>query len=197
MNIVLLGIGIGFLTLLPPGPVSLTLVQVGARLGHRPALRGAFGIAGGDSVLALVAVGIVGLGAALPQSVFSTAQVVAAALLILIGAALLVKPDVAASSIDRIQRPGRTLFLLTSFTPTALGAWIALLAAMPFAADTARLGLFAVGVVIASCLWHPALGALASTLGARLSDRGQERLAQSGGVTMGVLGIALAARQLL
>ncbi len=148
-------------------------------------------------MLGLVAMAIVGLGAALPQSVFSTTQVAAAALLIVIGAALLVKPDAAASSIDRIQRPGRTLFLLTSFTPTALGAWIALLAAMPFATDTAKLGLFTIGVVIASCLWHPVLGALASTLGARLSERGQTRMAQFGGITMGVVGIALASRQLL
>ncbi len=197
MNIVLLGVGIGLLTLIPPGPVSLTLVQVGARLGHRSALRGALGIASGDVVLGITAVAIVGVGAALPTSVFAAAQAVAAAMLIAIGVVLLARPAAVAASIDRIRRPGRTLFLLTSLTPTALGAWIALLAAMPFAGDSRQLGFFALGVVVASCLWHPMLGALASTVGARLSDRGQLRLSRVGGIAMGAVGLALVTSQLL
>lgn len=196
MNIVLLGIGIGLLTLLPPGPVTLTLVQVGARLGHRSAFRGAIGIASGDVVLGIAAVGIVGLGTTMPTSVFTATQTLAAALLVLIGILLLARPSTAASSVDRIRRPGRTLFLLTSFTPTALGAWIALLAAMPFADDPRQLGLFAFGVCVASCLWHPALGALASTVGARMGDRGQLRLSRIGGVMMALIGATLAASQL-
>lgn len=196
MNILLLGIGIGLLTLIPPGPISLTLLQVGARHGHKPALRGALGVFSGDCVLGIAAVAIVGMGTAMPSTVFAAAQACSAAILVALGAVLLIKPNLASDSVDRIKRPGRTLFLLTSFTPTALGAWIALLAAMPFAGDVNQLGRFAVGVAIASLLWHPLLGAFASSLGARLTDQGQVRLSQIGGLTMGALGLALVAQQL-
>ena len=197
MNVVLLGVGIGLLTLIPPGPVSLALVQIGARRGQAPALRGALGIVGGDTVLGVVAVGLVGVGAALPDQVFRLSQLAAAALLATIGAALLARPDVAATTVDRIQRPGRALFLLTSFTPTALGAWVALLAAMPFAADRAQLGLFAIGVVLASCLWHPMLGAAASAIGSRLNERGQRVLSRCGGACMALIGLTLVAHQVV
>jgi len=101
-------------------------------------------------------------------------------------------PDI---SVDRIERPARALFLLTSLTPTALGAWIALLAAMPFASDVAQLSRFAFGVVISSFLWHPVLGALASTLSNRLGKRGHLRMSRFGGLSMGLLGLILGAQQ--
>ena len=197
MNIVLLGVGIGLLSLLPPGPVNLTLVQVGARMGRTPALRGAAGIVGGDSVLGFAAVLILAAGTALPAQVFSLTQIAAAGLLVLLGAALVLRPSVISNSIERMQRPARTFFLLTSLTPTALGSWVAMLAAMPFAADTPQLALFTVGVLVASGLWHPTLGLAASKLGARLNDRGQVRLSQLGGVAMAALGVALVAHQQL
>jgi len=195
MDILLLGIGIGLLTLIPPGPISLTLMQVGARHGRQPALRGALGVATGDTVLGVVAVVIVGLGATVPALVFTSAQVASAGLLIALGAILLANPEIASTSVDRIERPARALFLLTSLTPTALGAWIALLAAMPFASDVAQLSRFAFGVVISSFLWHPVLGALASTLSNRLGKRGHLRLSRFGGLSMGLLGLILGAQQ--
>lgn len=196
MNIVLLGVGIGLLSLLPPGPVNLTLVQVGARMGRRPALRGAAGIVGGDSVLGVAAVALLALGTALPANVFSTTQLVAAALLMVLGALLALRPTAISNSIGRMHRPARTFFLLTSLTPTALGGWVAMLAAMPFAADTAQLALFTVGVLVASSFWHPTLGVAAAALGGRLTEQGQTRLSQLGGVGMALLGVALLAQQL-
>lgn len=191
MELVLLGVGLGLLTLIPPGPVSLTLIQVGVRLGHRSALHGALGVAGGDTVLGLTAAALVGLGSALPGWVFGGTQIVAALLLVALGLAIARQPRRSAGAIDRIRRPGRALFVLTSFTPTALGAWVALLAAMPFAGDLPRLVLFTLGVVIASVLWHPVLGAVAATLGSRLSATGQARLTRAGGLAMAGLGAAL------
>ena len=108
-------------------------------MGRRPALRGAAGIVGGDSVLGIAAVALLTLGTALPARVFSTTQLVAAALLIALGALLALRPTAISDSIGRMHRPARTFFLLTSLTPTALGSWIAMLAAMPFAADTTQL----------------------------------------------------------
>jgi len=162
-----------------------------------PALHGALGVASGDFVLAWMAVAIVGAGAALPPLAFAVGQGLAGATLIALGLAMLIQPGLVDGPIERIKRPGRTLFLITSLTPSALGAWIALLAAMPFANDTRQLGLFAAGVVVASLLWHPLLGAMASSLGARLGDAGHARLSRAGGVFMALLGIALVASQLL
>ena len=196
MDIMLLGVGIGLLSLLAPGPVNLTLVQFGARKGRQPALRGAIGVVGGDSVLGLASVLILGLGAALPAQVFSTTQLAAAGLLMALGALLAVRPSAVSTSVERMHRPARAFFLLTSLTPTALGGWIAMLAAMPFASDMTQLGLFTAGVLIASSIWHPALGLAASALGARLTDAGQNRLSQIGGFGMAALGLALLARQL-
>ncbi|MFB0902376.1 MAG: LysE family transporter [Acidimicrobiales bacterium] len=196
MNIVLLGIGIGLVSLLAPGPVNLTLVQYGARKGPQPALRGAVGVVGADSMLGLTSVLILGAGAALPPRVFSTTQLVAAGLLIGLGALLALRPSTVSTSIDRMHRPTRAFFLLTSLTPTALGGWIAMLAAMPFATDVAQLALFTIGVLIASSLWHPMLGLTASALGAKLTEGGQIRLSQIGGLGMAALGLALMANQL-
>lgn len=196
MNIILLGLGVGMLSVIAPGPINLSLLQVGARLGRHSALRGAAGIIGGDSLLGVVAVGIVVLGAALPDQLFLSAQVGAALLLVAIGALLAARPTIASASIDRIQRPGRAFFVLTSLTPTALGGWIALLAAMPFAADASQLGLFTAGVLIASTIWHPFLGLVSAAIGTRLSEVGQRRLAQFGGLGMATLGLALASQQL-
>ena len=196
MNVVLLGIGIGLLSLLPPGPVNLTLVQVGARMGRRPALRGAAGIVGGDSVLGIAAVALLTLGTALPARVFSTTQLVAAALLIALGALLALRPTAISDSIGRMHRPARTFFLLTSLTPTALGSWIAMLAAMPFAADTTQLALFTVGALVASTLWHPTLGFAAAAMGAKLTERGQIRLSQVGGAGMALVGFGLLTQQI-
>lgn len=197
MHLVLLGIGLGLLTLIPPGPVSLTLVQVGIRSGRRSALHGALGVAGGDTVLGVTAAGLVGLGSALPHWVFGACQVVAALILVALGAAVARRPALGTAGVDRIHRPGRALFLITSLTPTALGAWIALLAAMPFAQNVSELGLFVVGVIVASALWHPVLGALAATAAPRLTSRAQTRLTRAGGITMAGLGLSLAAPWML
>jgi len=195
MNIVLLGIGIGLLSLLAPGPVNLALVQFGARRGRRPAMRGALGIVGGDSLLGVASVLILGMGAALPARVFSTTQIAAASLLIALGALLALRPTAVSASVERMHRPGRSFFMLTSLTPTALGGWIAMLAAMPFASDMTQLALFTMGVLIASSVWHPALGLAASELGNRLTEGGQQRLSQIGGLGMALLGAMLVLHQ--
>jgi|GEM_PF-744368 len=196
-NTVLLGVGIGMLSLIAPGPVNLALLQFGARRGRTHAVRGALGVMGGDSLLGVTAVLILGAGAALPAQAFQTAQVIAALLLLVIGSALFTRPAAAAASVDRIQRPVRSFFLITSLTPTALGGWVAMLAAMPFANDVYRLGFFTAGVLIASYLWHPALSIAGASLGGRLTERGQRTLSRCGGASMGVLGLGLAGSQLL
>lgn len=192
MHHVLLGIAVGFASIVPPGPVTMTLLHLGSRHGCKPALRGAFGIACGDLTIVWLAIAIVAAGSTLPPSAFLATQLLAAALLVGLGLAMLARPSACAAVVDRIERPGRAFFLITSLTPTVLGAWIALLAAMPFADDLGMLVRFALGAVIASFLWHPVLAIVAS----RLVDQRpstQQMLSRTGGivmVTMGVVAIA-------
>jgi len=196
MNIVLLGLGVGMLSLIAPGPINLALVQVGAHKGRRTALHSAAGVMGGDSLLGVVAVLLLAVGAGLPPAVFSSAQILAACMLIGIGVLLALRPGATSASIDRIQRPARAFFLLTSLTPTALAGWVAMLAAMPFAHDTSQIGRFTIGVLIASYIWHPTLGLTASAIGSRLTMKGQLLLSRAGGVGMGALGAGLVLTQI-
>lgn len=189
MEHVLLGVGIGLLSILPPGPVTMTLLQFGAQRGVRPALRGAFGIVTGDGTVVWVALMIVAAGSALPPWAFTLAQLLAAALLVAVGVAMLALPSRCSELVDRIERPGRTFFLLTSLTPTVLGAWIALLAAMPFASDIGPLMRFACGAVLASAVWHPVLAVAGGALSRWADERQQRRLARWGGVATMALGV--------
>lgn len=167
----------------------MTLLQLGSRHGRTPALRGALGIACGDLTIVWLAIAIVAAGSTLPPAAFLTTQLLAAALLVGLGLAMLARPSACAAVVDRIERPGRAFFLITSLTPTVLGAWIALLAAMPFADDLGMLVRFALGAVIASFLWHPVLAIVAS----RLSDQRpttQVALSRTGGFIMVAMGLA-------
>jgi len=196
MYFLLLGIGVGMITLLPPGPVTIALVHLASSAGRRPALRGALGIASGDLALAAPAVAIVAAGTALPDRLFTTLQFVSALALVAIGALLLVAPQLADASMENIRRPGRTMFLITALTPTVLGAWIAMLGAMPFADEPVHLLLFAGGVVLASFLWHPFLGMAAASVGGALSASARRRLSQTGGGLLAIIGFALVAHSM-
>lgn len=189
MHHLLLGIAVGFASIVPPGPVTMTLLQLGSRHGRTPALRGALGIACGDLTIVWIAIAIIAAGSTLPPAAFLATQLLAAALLVGLGLAMLARPSACAAVVDRIERPGRAFFLITSLTPTVLGAWIALLAAMPFADDLGMLVRFALGAVIASFLWHPILAIVAS----RLSDQRastQQALSRTGGFVMVAMGVA-------
>lgn len=197
MSFLLLGVGLGFLTVLPPGPVTVALVHLASASGRQPALRGALGIATGDLVLAAPAVMIVAAGATLPARAFTVMQAISALVLVAIGALMLLAPAAAESTMQNVRRPGRTMFLVTALTPTVLAAWIAMLGAMPFADNPAHLTLFALGVVLASFLWHPFLGMTAATAGTTLSVPARRRLSRFGGTLLVFGGLALAAHNLL
>ncbi|MEM7092352.1 MAG: LysE family transporter [Actinomycetota bacterium] len=186
MEYALLGAALGLIAIVPPGPVNVALIRLAAQRGPRPAIRGAAGIAAGDLTTVSIAVVIVGAGQSLPPTAFAISRLLAAGLLILTGVALLARPSQCDALVDRIERPARTFYLLTSLAPTVLGAWIALLVALPFADDLHALAWFASGVVVASALWHPLLAAGAGATRFR-------RWATSGGVISRVGGLAMAA----
>jgi threonine/homoserine/homoserine lactone efflux protein len=168
MELVLLGMGFGMLTVAMPGPISVSLVQVASRQGRGPGARAAIGVAGGDVVLSAVAVTCISAGAVLSERTFATLQTGSAFFLIAFGLLLLARPIVVEKRAAQVSRPLRTFLALTTLMPTALGSWLALLAAMPFADHRPSLAAFALGVVLVSVVWHPFLGFGAGSLGPRL-----------------------------
>ena len=91
-SILLLGFGVGLLFVLPPGPLAITLVEVGVSRGRVAGARSGFGIAAGDLAVGSAAGVVVVSGGALPDSAFATIQSVSALVLIALGIAMVLRP---------------------------------------------------------------------------------------------------------
>lgn len=189
MEILVLGIVFGVLTVAMPGPISVSLIQVASVQGRSSGVRAAVGIAGGDAILGVVAVAIVSVGAGLPGKFFDVAQFVTALVLVAFGVVLLSRPVIVQERASTVSRPLRTFLIVTSLMPTALGSWLAMLSAMPFAADRAALVAFSLGIVLVSAIWHPILGMSAGAIGPRLTPRVLRIGTQVGGIATLSLGI--------
>jgi threonine/homoserine/homoserine lactone efflux protein len=180
----ILGFGVGLVAVIPPGPVALSLIEVGVQQGRRGAAWGAIGIAGGDSLVATLAAILVVLGGTLPAAFFDGAQLVSAAIVFGLGAVLVFRPTVTQSIARSIARPGRTFFLLTALTPSVFGAWLAILAATPFASEPRAVALFLSGAMVASLAYHLVLGAGAGGIGHRLAPQTLRTISRVGGLCM-------------
>lgn len=195
-SILLLGFAIGLISIIPPGPVSLALIEVGATHGRRDGARGGLGVAVGEVAMAVLAAAVVVAGTGLPASVFATLQVVSSVLIVAMGALLVGRPGAVHAAAVEVRRPGRTLFLITVFTPTVFGAWVAILGALPFAGHASSLAVFIVGGAVASFGWHLLLGSAAGDLGARLSPTTLLTATRIGGVGLVAFGVFTLFRQL-
>lgn len=184
LEILVLGVAVGFGSLLAPGPVNVALIELGATHGRRSGIRAGLGVATGDVVLAAAAVGLFGLGAALPPAVFEVARVISLLTFAFMGTMLIIRPGAVEGVVVRITRPFLSMFAMTTLTPSAFGAWVALLGAMPFAGDLNALGVFAAGVLVASVLWHVCLGGVAGYFGTGLQSSVRSGLARFGGACM-------------
>ncbi len=189
VSIVILGIGLGLLVIPPPGPVALTLVEIGMHQGRRKGIEGGLGVALGDVAMLSAAAAIVIAGAALPGALSVALQVASVATLLLVGGLLILRPTAAAALAERVERPLPAMFSFTALTPSVLGVWVAVLNAVPFRDSASALVTFSVGIVVASLGWHLCLAVGASALGDRLTDRRQRQIMRAGGAIM----IALAA----
>ena len=190
MFALVLGLVIGMLTVIPLGPLSMTIIGVAADRGPRHGVRAALGVVGGDVVLGTAAVGLVIAGRALPSDVFTGLQLGSAVIIIGFGLALVGRARELRRLVGRINRPMVTLFAMTTVSPS-IGSWVALMLASPFTSHGTSLALFAVGIALTSLVWHPALGAGAGYLAPRLSERRLLTLARIGGVSMAAMGVGL------
>ena len=190
MEMILLGMVFGVLTVAMPGPISVSLVQVATMQGRSSGLRAGIGITGGDVLLSIGALSLVlSAGTVLPERIFSLLQLTTAAFLLGFGLLLLTRPVLVQERSAEVTHPLRSFLIFTTLMPTAFGSWVATLSAMPFASDRASLTAFAVGIVAVSALWHPAIGAFAGVIGPRLTPRTLRLGTRVGGLATIGLGV--------
>lgn len=180
----LLGLGMGLLAVMSPGPVTLALVEIGSSRGRGPGLRAGVGVAGADLLMSSLALALVLAGSGLPPTILSGAQILSSIFLITVGVGLLTRPDLGRSLVGQLTHPCRSMFTTTALNPAVFGAWVAIFTAMPFNQDADRLLIFGGGGIVVSVLWHIGLGGAAGSLGAALTDGRRTSLARVGGIAM-------------
>jgi len=187
-SVLVFGFAISMISLLPPGPVTMTLVGVGVNQGKSVGVRSGAGAAVGDTSAAVAAGILVASGAALPATVFSAIEIFASGLLILVGAVMAIRPGGVARFAGSVTRPTRTFFALAAFTPTVFAAWVAILSALPFDTNSTNLVSFLVGAFGASLVYHLTVGAAAGVVGPRLTQRFVTNMTRASGTLFAVLG---------
>ncbi len=186
----------GFLTGLalvaPIGPVSLTLVGLGAEQGKRAALAGAGGVVMADGLTVPIALGGAGLLAGLDAGIVHDVEIVLGLFLVAIAVLTVARAERAREAIASLRRPTRTLAAMTAFNPLSLVAWSGLALALPSSISTpAALAMFGVGLVLASAVWHSSLAAASATFAARMGDRSRTTLTRASGLMMLGIGAVL------
>ena len=186
LELVIVGLTLGLVAIVPPGPISLTLVEVGSARGRHTGVRAALGVATGEAVGVAAAVILVGgLGAAIAGSTLTLVRLVSALAVVALGLALLARPDTCRALAVALPRPGLSMLAVTLVSPSVVGGWVALLAVVPVAGGgIGELALVGVGGVVASLGWHVALGAGAGSVGRLLSVERRRRLTRAGGAAM-------------
>jgi len=188
MELLLLGFGVGLIAILPPGPVSLSLIEVSVSHGRVGGARGGLGVASGDMVVATLAAVVVLAGGAVPVWIYASAQLLSSLVLMLLGLGLVARPGLCQSLSRSIEHPGRTFFALTTMMPTVFGAWLALIAAMPFSTEPSSVVAFVAGAGVASFGFHLLLGTAAAGLGRRVPAEKLVIVSRLGGLAMLVFG---------
>ena len=189
--VLLFGFLTGLALVAPIGPVSLTLVGLGAEQGRRAALVGAGGVVAADGLTVPIALGGAGLLAGLDAGIVRDVEIVLGLLLVGVAVLTVVRAEQARSTIASLRRPARTLAAMTALNPLSLVAWSGLALALPSSISTPTLALFGIGLVLASAVWHSSLAAASATFASRLGDRSRTMLTRASGVMMLGIGAVL------
>ena len=184
MLILIAGVVIGLASVIPIGPMSMTVIGVATQQGRLAGAHAALGVVAGDLTSAGFAMALALGGTQLPAGVFSGLQLASIAVLVTAGVLLLTRTERLNSLAGDLERPGRVLFTLTALSPVTIGSWMAILLATPFVANPLQLLVFVAGIVVASGIWHPTLAVGAATVGPRLNPNVLLWMARSGGVFM-------------
>jgi len=198
----LLGVGLGVITGLPLGVVNVAIVEAAARRGARTAAGIGVGGAIADATHAGLAFGGVGR-VVVGRPAVATAMYVIAGAILLGYAVVLWRARTAAAAGGAADREGPATFGrgvgtgigLTLPNPAALGAWLAVAAAIAPPSVTRAL-VTAAGVGLGSAAWFVTLGRLAArSSAAALTPR--RWLTRSVAIAIALLGAAAIARGLL
>lgn len=184
LEALLLGLGLGLLAVVSPGPITLALVEIGSSRGRRPGLSAGLGVASADILMSMLALLLVVAGAGLPSSVLSGTSLLSSIFLVTVGIGMAMRPDLGRSLVGQFTHPFRAMFTTTALNPSVFGAWVAIYSAMPFSHDPDRLLVFGGGGIAVSLVWHVLLGGASGTLGSALTDQRRTSLARTGGVAM-------------
>ncbi len=169
MTVLVLGFLTGLALVAPIGPISVTLVGVGATSGRQSALRAAGGVASADVVMMATAFSLGAVLLSAPPNVLRWIHIVLGVVLLGIGVMMIGEAAKAVEVAGRVRRPGLTLFLGTMAHPLTLIVWLGVAAAAPYAGDRLARSLFIGGLALATVVWHGGLALASAALGARMS----------------------------
>ena len=187
--LLLLGFLTGLALVAPVGPVALTLFGLGSEQGRRAALAGAGGVVLADSLTMPLALGGAGFLGALDGDVVRAFEVVMGVALIVLAVVTVVHAERARSALGSVQRPARTLAVMTMLNPLSLVAWLGLALALPDSIRTpVALTLFGAGVVVASAVWHTGLAAASGTFAHRLGHGPRTLITRCSGAMLLLVG---------
>ena len=185
------GVALGLAVVAPPGPISLAVVSVAAHPDRRRGVAAAFGVVGADLVCTLLAVAVASRIGTLNPTLLHGVQLLLGTLLVVAAVHGLRRPGATAQAVAEIDRPGRTLALVSIANPVALAGWLALAVALQNRFSGAGLAAATLGLVTASIGWHLALVTFARRAFADLNDSGRIRLARVSASVLLVFGALL------
>ncbi|MCP5027713.1 MAG: LysE family transporter [Actinomycetia bacterium] len=181
------GFLLGLASVVPLGPVSLLLVNVGMERGPRVGVRAGLGVALGDAAM----LPIVLLSADRLTRIESTQTIVELGVALILGVlglrALAGRTAVQAMA-RRITRPTLTMLTATLVSPMGMAGWLGLALLIPDGAGGLGSATYGGGIIAASLLWHLFLGIGSGTVGSFATDKVRHRLDQGSGMVM--LGVA-------
>ncbi len=196
-----IGIGLGVVTGVPLGVVNVAIVEAANRRGWRAAAGIGVGGALADGSHAAVAFGGVGRAIAVRPTLATTLYVVSGVLLIayavwLLRAPRAASPTAVARSDGGFGRGLATGIGLTLPNPAALGAWIAVAAAVAPGAGLVEAAITGLGVAVGSGAWFVALARLAAR-GAVTAIAPRRGITRAVAIVIGGVGVAALARAAL
>ncbi len=183
----LTGFLLGLASVVPVGPVSLLLINVGIERGPRVGVRAGLGVALGDATM----LPIVLLSADRLTRIESTQTTIefgVALVLAVLGVRALAGRTAVAAMARRITRPTLTMLTATLISPMGLAGWLGLALLIPDGTPAFGSAIYGIGIITASLLWHLFLGIGSGTAGTFATEKARHRLDQGSGIVM--LGVA-------
>ncbi|MDE3113100.1 MAG: LysE family transporter, partial [Chloroflexota bacterium] len=184
-----LGVAAGYAIAIPVGAIAVLILRIGMRQGLRQGALAGAGAATADLIYSASAVTVGGALSAVLAPVLVPLRLGAAAVLVAIGARLVVTRPSEAVARASATRTYAGMLGLTLLNPATIAYFVALAVALPEVSQSALArAAFVAGVALSSLSWQTILAAVGATLHARLSTR-LERVASALG---GVIVVALA-----